>query len=151
MRRELKALSSKRSSAVLLSITETLILCLDSSKVRPVSLCHASLRGSVLNSSSRIAKECQAMLESMQESLPIDVLVVRVLFFSMIVRSLSDTCHPQGKKNVEVRPAHTNKGEIVQRLLYLHPETEFCMCAGDDKTDEDMVCLCSFFLHLLNS
>ncbi|KAI5477902.1 trehalose 6-P phosphatase, glycosyltransferase family 20 protein [Pseudohyphozyma bogoriensis] len=64
------------------------------------------------------AKECQAMLESMQESLPIDVLV--------------------GKKNVEVRPAHTNKGEIVQRLLYLHHETEFCMCAGDDKTDEDM-------------
>ncbi|SCV70144.1 BQ2448_1538 [Microbotryum intermedium] len=64
------------------------------------------------------AKECQAMLESMQESLPIDVLV--------------------GKKNVEVRPAHTNKGEIVQRLLYQYADTEFCMCAGDDKTDEDM-------------
>ncbi|GAA5913724.1 uncharacterized protein JCM6883_000026 [Sporobolomyces salmoneus] len=64
------------------------------------------------------AKECQAMLESMQESLPIDVLV--------------------GKKNVEVRPAHTNKGEIVKRLLYQYPEAEFCMCAGDDKTDEDM-------------
>ncbi|KAK4054618.1 hypothetical protein OIO90_003430 [Microbotryomycetes sp. JL221] len=64
------------------------------------------------------AKECQAMLESMQESLPIDVLV--------------------GKKNVEVRPAHTNKGEIVQRLLYLHSDTDFVMCAGDDKTDEDM-------------
>ncbi|ORY55738.1 family 20 glycosyltransferase [Leucosporidium creatinivorum] len=64
------------------------------------------------------AKECQAMLESMQESLPIDVLV--------------------GKKNVEVRPAHTNKGEIVQRLLYQYNDTEFCMCAGDDKTDEDM-------------
>ena len=64
------------------------------------------------------AKELQAMLESMQESLPIDVLV--------------------GKKNVEVRPAHTNKGEIVQRLLYQFPDTEFCMCAGDDKTDEDM-------------
>ncbi|GAA6052076.1 hypothetical protein JCM3770_006618 [Rhodotorula araucariae] len=64
------------------------------------------------------AKECQAMLESMQESLPIDVLV--------------------GKKNVEVRPAHTNKGEIVRRLLYQHPDAEFCMCAGDDKTDEDM-------------
>jgi len=59
------------------------------------------------------------MLESMQESLPIDVLV--------------------GKKNVEVRPAHTNKGEIVRRLLYQHPDAEFCMCAGDDKTDEDMV------------
>ncbi|GAA5902122.1 hypothetical protein JCM5296_006609 [Sporobolomyces johnsonii] len=64
------------------------------------------------------AKECQAMLESMQESLPIDVLV--------------------GKKNVEVRPAHTNKGEIVRRLLYQYPQAEFCMCAGDDKTDEDM-------------
>ena len=50
----------------------------------------------------------------------------------------------QGKKNVEVRPAHTNKGEIVQRLLYQHPETEFCMCAGDDKTDEDMVRLPSY-------
>ena len=45
----------------------------------------------------------------------------------------------QGKKNVEVRPAHTNKGEIVKRLLYQYPEAEFCMCAGDDKTDEDMV------------
>lgn len=44
----------------------------------------------------------------------------------------------QGKKNVEVRPAHTNKGEIVQRLLYQYADTEFCMCAGDDKTDEDM-------------
>ncbi|GAA5853028.1 hypothetical protein JCM8547_004777 [Rhodosporidiobolus lusitaniae] len=64
------------------------------------------------------AKECQAMLESMQESLPIDVLV--------------------GKKNVEVRPAHTNKGEIVRRLMYTYPDAEFCMCAGDDKTDEDM-------------
>ncbi|GAA5824424.1 hypothetical protein JCM11251_000417 [Rhodosporidiobolus azoricus] len=64
------------------------------------------------------AKECQAMLESMQESLPIDVLV--------------------GKKNVEVRPAHTNKGEIVRRLMYQYPDAEFCMCAGDDKTDEDM-------------
>jgi hypothetical protein len=63
------------------------------------------------------------MLESMQESLPIDVLV--------------------GKKNVEVRPAHTNKGEIVRRLMYTYPDTEFCMCAGDDKTDEDMV---RFFL-----
>lgn len=47
------------------------------------------------------------------------------------------TCF-QGKKNVEVRPAHTNKGEIVQRLLYQYADTEFCMCAGDDKTDEDM-------------
>ncbi|KAH8914257.1 hypothetical protein BT69DRAFT_1232929, partial [Atractiella rhizophila] len=60
------------------------------------------------------AKECQAMLESMQDRLPIDILV--------------------GKKNVEVRPAHTDKGEIVKRLLYLNPETNFVICAGDDRT-----------------
>lgn len=23
-------------------------------------------------------------------------------------------------------------------MLYQHPDAEFCMCAGDDKTDEDM-------------
>lgn len=54
----------------------------------------------------------------------------------------------QGKKNVEVRPAHTNKGEIVKRLLYQYPEAEFCMCAGDDKTDEDMVSFRPFALSL---
>jgi trehalose 6-phosphate synthase/phosphatase len=87
------------------------------------------------------AKECQAMLESMQESLPIDVLVVSVRSSSMdcAAFSLKMACRTlQGKKNVEVRPAHTNKGEIVQRLLYQYADTEFCMCAGDDKTDEDM-------------
>jgi len=52
--------------------------------------------------------------------------------------------YKQGKKNVEVRPAHTNKGEIVKRLLYQYPEAEFCMCAGDDKTDEDMVSFLPF-------
>ena len=84
------------------------------------------------------------MLESMQESLPIDVLVVRSRQFLTRMKSLILTCRAllfrtQGKKNVEVRPAHTNKGEIVKRLLYQYPEAEFCMCAGDDKTDEDMV------------
>ncbi|GAA97381.1 glycosyltransferase family 20 protein [Mixia osmundae IAM 14324] len=64
------------------------------------------------------AKECQGILESMSEKLPIDVLV--------------------GKKNVEVRPAHTHKGEIVRRICYQNPDAEFVMCAGDDKTDEDM-------------
>ena len=48
----------------------------------------------------------------------------------------ADASSLQGKKNVEVRPAHTNKGEIVQRLLYLYPDSEFVICAGDDKTDE---------------
>ncbi|KAF8499502.1 glycosyltransferase family 20 protein [Gautieria morchelliformis] len=43
-----------------------------------------------------------------------------------------------GKKNLEVRPIAINKGEIVKRILYNHPEAEFVFCAGDDKTDEDM-------------
>ncbi|KAG0140060.1 hypothetical protein CROQUDRAFT_665689 [Cronartium quercuum f. sp. fusiforme G11] len=64
------------------------------------------------------AKELQALLESMQERMPIDIL--------------------KGKKNIECRPAHTNKGEIVKRLLYTTPEIGFAFCAGDDKTDEDM-------------
>ncbi|PLW05064.1 hypothetical protein PCANC_28388 [Puccinia coronata f. sp. avenae] len=64
------------------------------------------------------AKECQALLESLQERMPIDIL--------------------KGKKNIECRPAHTNKGEIVKRLLYTSPEVEFALCVGDDKTDEDM-------------
>ncbi|KAI8453549.1 trehalose-phosphatase [Phakopsora pachyrhizi] len=64
------------------------------------------------------AKECQALLESMQERMPIDIL--------------------KGKKNIECRPAHTNKGEIVKRLLYTTPEIGFALCVGDDKTDEDM-------------
>lgn len=62
------------------------------------------------------AKECQALLDAMAHKLPIDVIV--------------------GKKNLEVRPAHTHKGEIVKRLTYEHPEAEFLICAGDDKTDE---------------
>lgn len=40
--------------------------------------------------------------------------------------------------NLEVRPAATNKGEIVKRLMYNNPNAEFVFCAGDDKTDEDM-------------
>ncbi len=43
-----------------------------------------------------------------------------------------------GKKNLEVRPLAVNKGEIVKRILYFHPDAEFVFCAGDDKTDEDM-------------
>ncbi|KIJ25501.1 glycosyltransferase family 20 protein [Sphaerobolus stellatus SS14] len=43
-----------------------------------------------------------------------------------------------GKKNLEVRPLAVNKGEIVKRILYQHPDAEFIFCAGDDKTDEDM-------------
>ncbi|KAF8591323.1 glycosyltransferase family 20 protein [Ramaria rubella] len=43
-----------------------------------------------------------------------------------------------GKKNLEVRPLAINKGEIVKRILYNHPDADFVFCAGDDKTDEDM-------------
>jgi hypothetical protein len=38
-----------------------------------------------------------------------------------------------GKKNLEVRATAVNKGEIVKRILYLNPDTEFIFCAGDDK------------------
>ncbi|WFD32405.1 hypothetical protein MSPP1_003451 [Malassezia sp. CBS 17886] len=66
------------------------------------------------------AKECQALLDNImtQNDLPVEVVV--------------------GKKNVEVRPLAINKGEIVHRILYANPDTEFVFCAGDDKTDEDM-------------
>ena len=58
------------------------------------------------------------MLDTMVDKLPIDVIV--------------------GKKNLEVRPAHTHKGEIVRRLTYQHADADLLICAGDDKTDEDM-------------
>lgn len=65
------------------------------------------------------AKECQNHLENaVLSKLPVEILV--------------------GKKNLEVRPTIVNKGEIVKRLLSQHPDVEFVMCAGDDKTDEDM-------------
>ena len=38
-----------------------------------------------------------------------------------------------GKKNLEVRPLAINKGEIVKRIMYDHPDAEFVFCAGDDK------------------
>lgn len=38
----------------------------------------------------------------------------------------------------QVRPISVNKGEVVKRLLSLHPQCDFIFCAGDDRTDEDM-------------
>ncbi|KAF9416520.1 threalose-6-phosphate phosphatase [Podila epigama] len=65
------------------------------------------------------AKECQNHLENaVLSKLAVEILV--------------------GKKNLEVRPTTINKGEIVKRLLNQHPDVEFVLCAGDDKTDEDM-------------
>lgn len=65
------------------------------------------------------AKECQNHLENaIVSKLPVEILL--------------------GKKNIEVRPASINKGEIVKRILAQHPDADFVICAGDDKTDEDM-------------
>ena len=44
-----------------------------------------------------------------------------------------------GKKNLEVRSLAVNKGEIVKRILSIHPDAQF-ICVGDGKTDEDMFC-----------
>lgn len=43
-----------------------------------------------------------------------------------------------GKMNVEIRPSLVNKGVIIKRALTQNPDIEFILCAGDDKTDEDM-------------
>ncbi|CEI87201.1 Putative Trehalose 6P phosphatase (Fragment) [Rhizopus microsporus] len=65
------------------------------------------------------AKECQNHLEnSVVSKMPVEILV--------------------GKKNLEVRPMMINKGEVVKRIMALSPDADFIVCAGDDKTDEDM-------------
>ncbi|WFC98824.1 hypothetical protein MYAM1_001557 [Malassezia yamatoensis] len=66
------------------------------------------------------AKDCRALLDNILAENQMEVEVV------------------VGKKNVEVRPLAINKGEIVHRILYANPDTEFVFCVGDDKTDEDM-------------
>eukprot|EP00160_Parvularia_atlantis_P016956 Unigene5634_Nuclearia_a/m.17201 Unigene5634_Nuclearia_a/g.17201 ORF Unigene5634_Nuclearia_a/g.17201 Unigene5634_Nuclearia_a/m.17201 type:complete len:438 (-) Unigene5634_Nuclearia_a:127-1440(-) len=43
-----------------------------------------------------------------------------------------------GKKNIEVRPKSISKGQVVLRLLRMFPGSGFVLCAGDDRTDEDM-------------
>ncbi|KAF7727520.1 threalose-6-phosphate phosphatase [Apophysomyces ossiformis] len=42
-----------------------------------------------------------------------------------------------GKMNVEVRSHLVNKGEVVMRIRSQVP-ADFILCAGDDRTDEDM-------------
>lgn len=61
--------------------------------------------------------QCQDLLENnLARKRPIEVLV--------------------GKKNLEVRPIAVNKGEIVKRIVYFHPDAEFIFCAGDDKVSQ---------------
>lgn len=43
-----------------------------------------------------------------------------------------------GKMTLEMRPSLINKGIIIKRALTQNQEIEFILCAGDDKTDEDM-------------
>lgn len=65
------------------------------------------------------AKECQNHVEqSIVGKLPVEVIA--------------------GKKNLEVRPTLVNKGEIVKHALGQNPKIDFLLCAGDDRTDEDM-------------
>ncbi|KAG2213703.1 hypothetical protein INT45_013634, partial [Circinella minor] len=65
------------------------------------------------------AKECQNHLENnIVSKLPVEILV--------------------GKKNLEVRPIDINKGVVAKRILKDVSDVDFVICAGDDKTDEDM-------------
>lgn len=43
-----------------------------------------------------------------------------------------------GKMTVEIRPSLINKGVIIKRTTTKNPNVEFILCAGDDKSDEDM-------------
>jgi trehalose 6-phosphate synthase/phosphatase len=43
-----------------------------------------------------------------------------------------------GKMMVELRPRLINKGVIIKRAMTQNPNIEFILCAGDDKSDEDM-------------
>ena len=44
-----------------------------------------------------------------------------------------------GKKNLEIRPALMNKGEVSNRIYSAYsPNIDFILSVGDDRTDEDM-------------
>ncbi|CAO3593294.1 unnamed protein product [Absidia cylindrospora] len=65
------------------------------------------------------AKECQNHLENaIVPKLPVEILI--------------------GKKNLEVRPTLINKGEAIKTAMTQTTNAGFLMCAGDDRTDEDM-------------
>ena len=71
------------------------------------------------------AKECLAHLESVTRS----IAAIEVI---------------SGKKNLEVRPSGTNKGELIRQLLQTDTNSsesgsvDWVFTAGDDRTDEDM-------------
>ena len=43
-----------------------------------------------------------------------------------------------GSRVVEVRHAGISKGTAAQTILAAHPDTDLVLCAGNDRTDEDM-------------
>src|SRR5690606_30846559 len=45
----------------------------------------------------------------------------------------------RGNKVIEVRHNTTSKGHATQELLALHADCDLVFCAGDDRTDEDMM------------
>lgn len=45
----------------------------------------------------------------------------------------------RGNRVIEVRHEHVTKGSAVESLLERHPNSDFIFCAGDDRTDEDMM------------
>lgn len=45
----------------------------------------------------------------------------------------------RGNRVLEVRHEHVTKGSAVGHLLERHPDSDFLFCAGDDRTDEEMM------------
>ncbi len=45
----------------------------------------------------------------------------------------------RGNRVIEVRHEHVTKGSAVGHILERHPRADFIFCAGDDRTDEDMM------------
>lgn len=45
----------------------------------------------------------------------------------------------RGNRVIEVRHEHVTKGSAVGHILERHPTADFIFCAGDDRTDEDMM------------
>lgn len=44
-----------------------------------------------------------------------------------------------GNRVIEVRHKNVNKGHALRHILERHRATDFVFCAGDDRTDEDMM------------
>jgi trehalose 6-phosphate synthase/phosphatase len=58
---------------------------------------------------------------------------------------LEDTLHRKpysvlrGSRVIEVRHHKVNKGQALLQILKRHPDSDLLFCAGDDRTDEDMM------------